>query len=466
LLAAVVAGGAHAQTYPSLSETTLDTGSSFVFADAVGDLNHDGLDDVVAVLFRSAGTSPMSIAIYLGRPDGTFSAPVLYPAPDGTGGVAIADMNLDGNLDVVFGAPQTAGVMYGDGAGGLSPAALFFLPTNLGSNPPVGAAASRPASTLPADCLSQGRCGAQAAMAVMGNGSAVVLEWTATADGQLPVSPVMETILNAATVVMNRSGTWVPPSASNGTDLYLGDVDPSFETLFKANAFYPPMPSNGHTGVSVDLNGDGLSDLVTSDFGGDLFVSLQGPQGLGSNSGVPASIFLASGGVNLNLLGAGDLDADGKVDLVGSILPTPSSATGVLAIFRGDGRGGFASQEYYSNAIRSFSNSPVGVGRVGSLGFVAVPRDDRIALVWYTKGGFTVSAGADQTVVAPTGSANFTLVGSVFPDGAATSYCWTLDGATCFSTAKAATLNARSGPPSRPSARSVRRARCSRPASR
>src|SRR4051812_3405898 len=220
-MAAVVAGAAHAQTYPALSETTLDTGSSFVFADTVGDLNHDGLDDVVGVLYRSVGTSPMSIAIYLGRPDGTFFAPVLYPAPDGTGGVAIADMNLDGNLDVVFGAPQTAGVMYGDGGGGLSPAALFFLPTYLGYNPPVVAAASRPASSLPAECVSQGRCGAQAAMAVIGNGSAVVLEWMAAADGQLPTSPLMETILDATTAVMNRSGTWAPPSASNGTDLYL-----------------------------------------------------------------------------------------------------------------------------------------------------------------------------------------------------------------------------------------------------
>jgi hypothetical protein len=114
-----------------------------------------------------------------------------------------------------------------------------------------------------------------------------------------------------------------------------------------------------------------------------------------------------------------------------------------LAVFRGDGRGGFLSQEYYSNVMPSLPlGATVGVGKVGSLGFVVLPRGGQLAVVWYTKGGFTVSAGADQTIVAGGSSANIPLVGSVYPDGAATSYCWTVDGTTCFSTTKATTLTA------------------------
>jgi hypothetical protein len=137
--ALLVGGGAHAQTLPTLSETLLDVGgpaqtqmvSTQVTADAVADLNHDGIDDIVAVVdttdFNVERTTG-SMVVFLGKPDGTFSPAVTYPTPGYAGGLAIVDMNQDGNGDIVFGSQQAVAIMYGDGTGGFAPMTFFPYP--------------------------------------------------------------------------------------------------------------------------------------------------------------------------------------------------------------------------------------------------------------------------------------------------------------------------------------------------
>ncbi|HEY6909159.1 MAG TPA: FG-GAP-like repeat-containing protein [Myxococcales bacterium] len=449
--AAVAAGAALADPYPALSETTLDVGAGQVVALAVADLNHDGVQDIVAmttVPMQFPGSDPNSVMVFMGRPDGSFSAPAQYPAPANAGGLAIADLNLDGNLDVVFGSPQAAGIMYGDGFGSFAPTALVqFSEFALFDSITSVVAASRDTSALPAACVSSGRCGRQAAVAIAGTvGSSpratAILEWSAAPGMPLPASPSVEVLFSAPTVLaMNASGTWLPPDTSNGTDLFMSG---NFNNTTVA-ALFPmsPYPVTQWIGtpsfaLGADLNGDGLSDLVFNDGMGGLSVSLQGPQGLGIFGNAPPATFLPTNAMNSAV--AGDLDGDGRVDLAGYAMTMSGYA---LAVLRGDGAGGFVSQEYYSNATPAVGfNSPIAVGKLGSLGFVVLPRGSQIAIVWYTPGGFTVSAGADQTVVAEGTFANIPLVGSVYPDAAATSYCWSLDGANCFATTKQATLSA------------------------
>ena len=59
----------------------------------MGDIDHDGkLDLAVSV--------DSLVYVYLGKGDGTFQPPVSYSVGQFSIGLALADMNLDGNLDL------------------------------------------------------------------------------------------------------------------------------------------------------------------------------------------------------------------------------------------------------------------------------------------------------------------------------------------------------------------------------
>ena len=110
-----------ASTAP-LSEPNGDT--PFQIAEA--DLKGDGKADLVVTLFNNevTGVSP-ALAVLLGRGDGTFLSPVLYPV---TGDEAIiADLNDDGIPDLVDGA----GYLLGNGDGTFAPEVL--LPDGFGA---------------------------------------------------------------------------------------------------------------------------------------------------------------------------------------------------------------------------------------------------------------------------------------------------------------------------------------------
>jgi uncharacterized repeat protein (TIGR01451 family) len=96
----------------------LSTGvTGFTAALTAGDLNADGKPDVVATL---AG----GVDVVLGNGDGTFQQAVSYPTSTSPIAVVLADVNGDGNLDVVVvnPAPNSLSVLYGNGDGTLQAA--------------------------------------------------------------------------------------------------------------------------------------------------------------------------------------------------------------------------------------------------------------------------------------------------------------------------------------------------------
>lgn len=101
------------------SERTALSGP-YVAGLAVADLNHDGkLDLAFSTVSNPLGVIINGVSVALGGGDGTFANPASYPvAVSGQGGpiaVAVGDLNGDGNPDIVVAGLS---ILIGDGKGG------------------------------------------------------------------------------------------------------------------------------------------------------------------------------------------------------------------------------------------------------------------------------------------------------------------------------------------------------------
>src|SRR5262249_48410327 len=84
---------------------------------ATGDFNGDNITDVAVVVGPTNGEA--GVAIMLGNGDGTFKAPVTYPAGVTPTAVVAGDFNNDGKLDlaVTLSDPGKVAILLGNGDG-------------------------------------------------------------------------------------------------------------------------------------------------------------------------------------------------------------------------------------------------------------------------------------------------------------------------------------------------------------
>src|SRR5215831_11018327 len=120
---------ADAQAYLfSRADFSTDTGIGGVnVAVATGDFNGDGITDLAA-------EQGSSVAILLGKPDGTFGSPQGFPTAPFAIAIAVGDFNGDGKLDIVTTSQSghnSIAVLLGNGDGTFA----AFSTVALGSNP-------------------------------------------------------------------------------------------------------------------------------------------------------------------------------------------------------------------------------------------------------------------------------------------------------------------------------------------
>lgn len=112
------------------SNVNLNISGSIPSRVLTGDFNHDGkLDFVVAV-------NPVGISTLIGNGDGTFQPAVVKGVSLGNGSAASGDLNHDGNLDLVLPNSTAKGVnvLLGNGDGTFGAATNFTVPTSLASS--------------------------------------------------------------------------------------------------------------------------------------------------------------------------------------------------------------------------------------------------------------------------------------------------------------------------------------------
>jgi hypothetical protein len=285
--------------------TTYNSGGTSSVSLAAADLNRDGKTDL-AVLNNCGSTPTCSMSILLGNGDGTFQSPVSYSAP-GTS-VAIADVNGDGNLDLVVASGSSVSILLGNGDGTFQPAS---------------------------------------SLASIGSGYASVAVGDFNGDG-------------AVDLAVSTDCVTAQSCTQNGVTIFLGNGNGTFQ----APVSYP-LGAFGPNSVAVgDFNGDGVPDLVvTSQFASDAFPNQTGAVTvlLGNGDGTFHSpVSYTPGGYSNSAVAIGDFNGDGRLDLAVVEACTGSCSYGAVSVFLGNGDGTFQPAQVL--ALKAHAPSSIVVG--------------------------------------------------------------------------------------------------------
>jgi hypothetical protein len=322
----------------SNGDGTFTVGASFdVYSSpgsvVTGDFNNDGrLDLVTADTFPLVPYQAQNIIVQLGNGDGTFQAPMYQNIGTGTVGLNVADMDVDGKLDLVVRGNNSylpsVGVLRGKGDGTfLPPTAGTFV--YAGKSPVDLAVGDVTGDGFPDVAVANGKEGA--------NGVGTVMRLPGDGKGGLvdqQLQPYRGYGYPAAVADFNGDGMpdfAEPAEVAGDVSVYTGIGNDAFTLLGGFPAGKQPSILQ-----AADFNGDGRPDLVATDPSGAGSVTVLLNQGGGQ---FPQFTSYAVG-ANPNGLAAADLNGDGHPDLV-------VTYSGGLAVLLNAGDGTFLSPVVY-----------------------------------------------------------------------------------------------------------------------
>jgi FG-GAP-like repeat/FG-GAP repeat len=343
---------------------------------SVGDLNGDGKSDLVVA-------ESSNVAVLLGRGDGTFGSAKLYGI-GGTGSypseiMAVADWNNDGHPDVAVNNGQASfAILFGKGDGTFkSPVTMSaellsyvasFTAVDMNGDGRLDLVTTNAGTGYISIFFGNGDGTFQAGQSYMA-GTIVVNLGVAdfNGDGNLDVavanSSDVSLLLGSGKGVFNTPKTY--PAGTSPTSVAFGDFNAdgvtdllttslgNFDVLlgnadgtYQAPVLYNSRGLNAVAAVMADFTGDGVQDLAIA-HASQQTMSIFGGNGEGTFTylGDPDPHFFQ------NAVVAGDMNGDGKMDLV----ITDQDGVGVLL---GKGNGSFQSTLQYASS----SNTALVVG--------------------------------------------------------------------------------------------------------
>ena len=277
---------------------------------AVGDLNHDGILDIVV-----ANSGSNDISVLLGLSNGGFSIQTRFGVGQSPESLVIGDINGDGVLDIVTAnsGSNDVSILLGQGDGSFSEQARFGVGFH-----PVSVVLGDLNSDGMLDIVTANQWSASVSV-LLGTGSGSFASHTTFAVGSGPSSAAIGDLNGDGFLDIVTANSW-----SNTISILLGLGDGKFQ------ARSPIMLGFGPCSVSLgDLNKDGTLDVVTAScWSEDVSVLL----GLGNGDFGAQTLFEVGNQPQFLLLA--DVNGDGVLDVV-----TANTQDGDISVLLGVGDG-------------------------------------------------------------------------------------------------------------------------------
>jgi hypothetical protein len=312
----------------------------------IADLNADGKPDLIV-----ADRYDDTVNVLLGNGDGTFQPPVSYPVDTWPVAVAVADLNGDGKLDIITanGRGNDLSVLLGNGDGtfqnaqnfaaGIGPDSVVVADLN-GDGIPDLVTANYGTRSTPADTVT------------------VLVNQTAKGSNALNFGTQTFTVGNRPdeVVVADLNGDGKPDLITadygdNTVSVLRNETPTGVASLTFASQRQTFPVGPGPDAVAVaDLNGDGKPDLVTANNGAGSVSVLMNQTSTGASAFAFAAQQTFAVGAGPDFVTVGDVNGDGKPDIVAANYFSGGSTVSVLLNQTADGSAiaNFAPQQVFN----------------------------------------------------------------------------------------------------------------------
>ncbi|GEM_PF-687144 len=377
-------------------------GPSFV---SIEDISGDGINDIVTANAGADYSSLGDVTVLRGNGDGTFQAPLRLMVGDRPVALAVGDVTGDGVRDIVTAnaGGDNISVLKGDGRGSFQTSPRTFAVGDGPSSVFVGDITGDGIDDIvTANAGTYGSGGDVSVLKGNANGTFQTAQHFAAGDGPRSVS----------VVDLNGDGIEEIITAnydSNNVSVLPGNGDGTFQAAQSFSVGDRPQF------VSVDdVDGDGFDDIVTANSGSNNVTVL-----LGNGDGTFQTAQNFAAGVRPTSLSVGDVSGDGIDDIVSANAGITFGPSGDVSVLEGNGDGTFQTPRSFAAGDRPYSVELSDIGGDGIDDIVVASAgtfDDSISAVSVLRGN---GDGTFQTAqrVATGNDLRSVSVGDVSGDG-------------------------------------------------